>query len=225
MTVPGFRTPRITAQRWVASTTTPTPWGFEPLLEELGDLLGQPLLDLEAPGVHLDDARDLREPDHPAARDVGDRRGAEERQQVVLAQRVERDVLDDDHLAVADVEDRAVDQPLGVDVVAGGQLRVHPVDALRRPDQALPVGVLADLGEDLADRVLDPAVAVVGRRAVVQDPAVSPEISSTATSVSPISDSISSTRRRTCGGSSVGLGIRAMVRATGRSRIAEPLAS
>ena len=105
MIVPGLRTPRITAHRWVASMTTPTPCGSSRSCEELGDLLGQPLLDLEPAGVHLDDARDLREPDDPAARDVGDRRGPEERQQVVLAQRVERDVLDDDHLAVGDVED------------------------------------------------------------------------------------------------------------------------
>ena len=33
---------------------------------------------------------------------------------------------------VVDVEDGAVDQPLGVDVVAGRQLGVHPMDPLRR---------------------------------------------------------------------------------------------
>jgi hypothetical protein len=32
---------------------------------------------------------------------------------VVLAQAVERDVLDHDHLAVIDVEQRAVDEPVG----------------------------------------------------------------------------------------------------------------
>src|SRR5207249_55359 len=65
--------------------------------------------------------------------------------------------------------DRVVDQALWVDVVAGRQLRVHPVDALRRPDEALPVGVLADLGEDLADGCLDATirhVVAVPRRAV-----------------------------------------------------------
>ena len=59
MIVPGLRTPRMTAHRWVASMTTPTPCGREAVLEEVGDLLGQPLLDLQASGVHLDDARDL----------------------------------------------------------------------------------------------------------------------------------------------------------------------
>ena len=101
---------------------------LEALHQEVGDLLGHPLLDLQAARVHLDDPRDLRQPDHPAPRDVGHGGRPEERQQVVLAQGVERDVLDDDHLAVVDIEDRAVDQPLRVDVVAGGQLGVHPVN-------------------------------------------------------------------------------------------------
>jgi len=37
---------------------------------------------------------------------------------MMLAERVERDSLDDHHLAVADVEDGAVDQPVRVDAVA-----------------------------------------------------------------------------------------------------------
>ena len=49
MIVPGLRTPRMTAHRWVASMTTPTPCGSSRVLEELGDLLGEPLLDLEPP--------------------------------------------------------------------------------------------------------------------------------------------------------------------------------
>src|SRR4029079_6422795 len=60
--------------------------------------------------------------------------------------------------AVVDVEHRIVDQPIGVDVVAGRQLRVHPVDALGRAEQALPAGILADLEQDLPDRLLDRAV-------------------------------------------------------------------
>ena len=57
-------------------------------------------------------------------------------------------------------------EPLRVDVVAGRQLRVHPVDAVGRADESLAVGLLADLDEDLADGVLDPAVvaAVVDTR-------------------------------------------------------------
>ena len=132
---------------------------FEPLLEELRDLLGEPFLDLEAAGVHLDHARDLGQPDDTTARDVRHRRRPEERQEVVLAQRVERDVPHDDHLAVRDVEDRAVDEPLGIDVVTGGQLCIHPVDAAGRPGEALAVRILTDLHQDLADGGLDRTMA------------------------------------------------------------------
>ena len=131
------------------------PLRLEAVHQEVGDLLRHPLLDLEAPGVHLDDPRDLREADHPPLGDIGDRRRPEEREQVVLAEAVEGDPLHDDHLAVVDVEDRAVDQPLGVDVIAGGQLGVHPVDPRRSAAEALPLGILAHLGEDRADRTLD----------------------------------------------------------------------
>src|SRR5262245_11617826 len=56
------------------------------LVEEVGDLLVHPRLDLEPPCVHLDHPRDLRQADDATARDVRHRRRAEERQQVVLAQ-------------------------------------------------------------------------------------------------------------------------------------------
>ena len=164
MTMPGFATPRIAAQRCVASMTTPTPSGWSLLHEQVRDLLGEALLDLEAAGVHVDDARHLREPDDAPVGDVGDRRRAEERQQVVLAERVERDVLDDDHLAVVDLEDGAVEEPGGILAISGHQLAVHPVDAVGRADETGSVGVLPDLGEDLAHGGLDPPVgrAVVG---------------------------------------------------------------
>ena len=87
----------------------------------------------------------------------------------------------------------------GVDVVAGGQLCVHAVDATGRPDQALAVGVLADLVEDLADGGLDPAVRAVAVRAVPSMVAAGRPGSS------PISFSISSTMRWTWLGRSGGL--------------------
>ena len=86
-------TPRIIMQRWIASTTTATPLRLEHLLDRLGDLHGEALLHLEPAREHLDEPRDLREPDDAAVRDVGDVDAPEERQQVVLAEAVEVDVL------------------------------------------------------------------------------------------------------------------------------------
>ena len=65
MIVPGLRTPRITAHRCVASRTTPSPAASRSC-RKFRDLLRRPLLDLEPTGVHLDDARDLRQADDPA---------------------------------------------------------------------------------------------------------------------------------------------------------------
>ncbi|MCY1527335.1 hypothetical protein D9M68_623990 [compost metagenome] len=79
------------------------------LLNRFGDLPGQGFLDLQAPRIHVDDARDLRQPEHLAGGDVGDMRLADKRQQVMLAQRVQLDVLDDHHLIVVGGEQRAVD--------------------------------------------------------------------------------------------------------------------
>ena len=70
------------------------------LLDHLGDLMREPLLHLQPAREHVDETRNLAEADHPLLRDVGDVAFAEERQQVVLAQAVEVDVLDDHHLAV-----------------------------------------------------------------------------------------------------------------------------
>src|SRR5438034_4043036 len=45
-------------------------------LQPVGDLFGQPFLDLRAAGEHLDHARQLRQPKDPAAWDVADMRDA-----------------------------------------------------------------------------------------------------------------------------------------------------
>src|SRR3954469_8491429 len=62
------------------------------VLQPAGDLLGQPLLHLEVAGEQLDDPGELRQPQDPVPRQVGHVRDAPERQQVVLAQGLHRDV-------------------------------------------------------------------------------------------------------------------------------------
>src|SRR6202521_1813436 len=55
------------------------------LFEERHDLLGDPLLQLRALGVELENARELRQAEDPVARDVGDVRMAIEGHQVMGA--------------------------------------------------------------------------------------------------------------------------------------------
>src|ERR1035437_1745966 len=131
------------------------PVGVQTILEEVGDLLGHSLLDLQPAGVHLHHARDLGQADYAATRQITHRGGPEERQHVVLAQRVERDALDDDHLAVADIEYGAVDQPVRVNAVADREFEPHPMHTFRRAEQAFALRVLADLSQNVSDGMLD----------------------------------------------------------------------
>ncbi len=68
-------------------------------------------------------------------RDVRDVALAEERQQMVLAEAVEVDVLDDHHLVIIDGEQRVVEHRIDVGRVAARQEPQRLLDALRRVEQ------------------------------------------------------------------------------------------
>jgi hypothetical protein len=84
-------------------------------------------------------------------------RRAEERHQVVLALRPDLDVLDQDHLVVAEVEGGAEHLVRLLPHAAGG-LGVRPGDPGGGVTQTVALRVLADGVEQLADRRLDPLV-------------------------------------------------------------------
>src|SRR4051812_15868387 len=65
---------------------------LELIAQPSGDLCRQSLLHLQVAREQLDDPRKLRQPDDAVARQVADVRDADERQQMVLAQRMERDL-------------------------------------------------------------------------------------------------------------------------------------
>src|SRR5690606_13149672 len=121
----------------------------------LRDLVRHPLLHLEPPREDLDDARQLRQADDLAVRDVGDVDLAEERKHVVLAQRVHFDVLHEHHVVVILVEDRVADHLVHGEPVAACQPRQALLHALRRTRQALALRILAEPPQDLADQVLE----------------------------------------------------------------------
>lgn len=114
-----------------------------------------------------------------AQRGVGERRGegkagrgdthlADKGDEVVLAEALDVDVLDDDHLVVALVEEGVVDEVADVDVVATGEEEEGVCIAGGRVDEALAVGVLADALEQGADGAAHALEAVVGAGGVVE---------------------------------------------------------
>ena len=148
-----FCTPRIIMQKWAASITTPTPVGPQHVHDRVGDLVGQPLLHLQPAGEDVHDPRHLGQAEDLAVGDVGDVGPAEERQQVVLAQRVELDVAHHDHALVRLLEHRVADRVGHRHPVALGEKAQRGLDPLGRLDQALPRRVFAQRGEDLAHLV------------------------------------------------------------------------
>ena len=145
VTVPGFFTPRIDMHRCSASMTTRTPRGRQHLVDGVGDLGGHPLLDLQATGVAIDQPGQLRKTGDAAVlgRDIRHVRLTQERHQVVLAQRSERDVTHHDHFVVLGGKGD-LEMPRRVVVQAREQLLVHVGHPARGVEQAVAIDVLTD---------------------------------------------------------------------------------
>ena len=96
-------------QRWIASTTTATPRGRS-TFSSVSAICTVRRSCTWRRRANISTRRGIFErPDHAAVRDVGDVHAAEERDQVVLAEAVEVDVLDEHHLVVGDLEERVVE--------------------------------------------------------------------------------------------------------------------
>ncbi len=124
--------------------------GVGHLLDRLGDFPGEIFLDLQAPGEHVDNPGDLRQPQHLAGWNVGDMGLADEGQQMMFAQRVQLDVLDDHHLVVIRGEQCTVDHAFDTFGVAVTQV-LHGLGCpFRGVQQTLAIRVFAKTLEDLA---------------------------------------------------------------------------
>ena len=121
-----------------------------------GDFLRHALLDLQPARERIDDAGELGYAQHLALRDVPDRALAVERQHVVLAHRVELDVLQNHHVVRAGREVRAVHNGLHLLAVALRQER----ERLRDPHggllQSLALRILPELDQQFPDKLRNP---------------------------------------------------------------------
>src|SRR5690606_22356411 len=136
---------------------------LEDVPDRLRDLVRHPLLHLEPPGEHLHDPGELRESHDPPVRNVRDVHLPEERQQVVLAERVHLDVPDHHHVLVVLFEDPLADDLLDREVVAPRQPLENLLHPLGRPAQPLPIRILAQPPHDLRNQVPERYVAQIDR--------------------------------------------------------------
>ena len=134
---------------------------IQDLGDSVGDLRGQTLLDLGAPRIALDEARELRQAgDDAAARNVAHMRAPVEGQEVVFAHRVEGDVAHEDEFIGARVELRT-QMLTGVLEQAGAHFAPRACHAVGRADQAFTLGVFAD-GDKQVARGLFHGCGIVG---------------------------------------------------------------
>jgi hypothetical protein len=124
------------------------------LPNRIRDLAREPLLDLQTPAEDIDQPRNLAQADYLGPWNIGDVTLAEERQEVMLTETVEVDVLDDDHLAVVDREQRVVEDCVDVHVVAARQKLEGLLDAFGSVQQSLAARIFTDLGKELPDERL-----------------------------------------------------------------------
>ena len=92
------------------------------------------------------------------ARNVGDVAFAEERQQVMLAEAVEVDVLDDHHLAIIDGEQRVVQDVIDVRIIPTGEESQRLFHTRGRTRQSFTVGVFTELDQEAPDQILHPRI-------------------------------------------------------------------
>src|SRR5258708_7320318 len=109
-----------------------------------GDMHGPPFLHLKPAGEHVDDARDLAQPDHFAVGNVREMDLAEERQHMMLAQAEDLYVFGDDHLVIVHFKESALQNLVGIDVGAAGEIFEGLLHALGGFDQSVACRIFAE---------------------------------------------------------------------------------
>ena len=120
-----------------------TEWA-EGLLKAVTNLLGQVFLHLQTMREDVHHAWYLAETHNVAIGNIGHVNLAEERQDVVLAERVELDVLDHNHLVVVLMEHGRFEGGNRIHRIALGEFEEGACQPFRRTLQAFSCGVFAD---------------------------------------------------------------------------------
>src|SRR5271155_4544766 len=122
------------------------------MLDGLGDLGGEALLDLQAARESVDEARDLAQADHFSVRDIGHVHFAKKGQEMMLAEAEHFDVFYDHHFVVAHSEQRFAQKSFGIILVALDQKPYRLFDSLGSALQAFAIGIFSQADDHLADQ-------------------------------------------------------------------------
>ena len=128
---------------------------IEFLVQQIGNRVRHPLLNLRPARDLFDDASQFAQPRDLAIGQIADVGLADERQQVVLTHAVESDVTHEYQLVVIFRED-FLQVPSRLGMQAGEQLSVHSGDSARRIEQSFTVRIFADRRQNFSNSTLDP---------------------------------------------------------------------
>ena len=130
------------------------PLGLEHGADGAGDLGRHPLLELQPPGIGLDQARQLADADHPLVGKIGDMGLADDRRQMMLAVGLEADVAQHHHLVIAvGLLEGAREDQHRVVPIAREVLLIGPHHPLGRADQPFPVRIVPGPEDQGPDRL------------------------------------------------------------------------
>src|SRR6266576_1579781 len=126
---------------------------FDRLLDRLGNLSGQPLLNLEPPRENLNQPRNLAETNDFSIRNISHVYLAEEWQHVVLTQAEHLYILYDHHLVIRNGEQSLAQQSLGIFFVSPREKLIRLLDSLRRADESLAIRILTEANKHLPHEI------------------------------------------------------------------------
>lgn len=123
------------------------------IVKRVRNLGGEPLLDLKSSRKDFDNSGEFAETDDTSVGDVRNVRSTEERQQVMLAEAVDVDIANDDHLGIGVGERSTIDHPGHIVLVPGSETLQRSDDALGGASQAFACGVLTKEAKQPLDQV------------------------------------------------------------------------
>ena len=149
-------TPRAVMQAWLASITTATPCGWRCSQMQSATWAVSRSCTCSRRAKPCSTRASLEMPTTRSRRQIGDRRLADDRRQMVLAMRLERDVLQQHDLVIAaDLLEGAAEMVRRILGIAARIFLPGARDPRRRVEQALAVGIVARPADQGAHRLLD----------------------------------------------------------------------
>jgi hypothetical protein len=131
-------------------------FGLQVFFKSVSHVGGQSLLHLKSAAEDVDHAGNLAQPDDLLVGEIGNVTFSVKGEKMVLAEAVDFDVFDDDHLVILGFKNGAVDHLFDIQLISLGQELQTRLDALGCSLEPVPIDIFPQLDQDLLDEIGDP---------------------------------------------------------------------